>query len=826
MSPLALKLAFRSLRRAPAFSGAAILTLGLGIGAVCAIFTVVNAVLIRPLPFADPDRLVGMWHSAPGFGAAQVGQSLGTYFFYRRENHSFENTGVYEETAVNLSDRRSDATPERVQGSRVTATLLTTLGVSPMLGRNFSEAEDRPGGPRVALISEALWRSRFSARRSIIGETIEVDGESHTVVGVMSGRFRFPRAETRLWLPLALDPAATETGGFDFNGGVGRLRPGVTLEAAESELQQILPRLAEAYPNLAPGIPTAGILAQGKVRARLHRMRDDVIGDFDRVLWIIAGTAALVLLVACVNVANLLLVRAEGRQKELAVRSALGAGRRRVLGHFLVEGSLLASLGGALGVGLAWAGVRLLVRLGPAELPRLGEVAVDWATLGFALAVSTGVALLCSAIPAFRYLHVPLGAVLREDGRGGTSGRSRQRTRGVLVAAQVALSLVLLAGSGLLVRSVWKLQAVPPGFDPERVLTLRVSLPESRYPHGADVARFHGELTARLEGIPGVTGAGVVGKLPLRSDGTNLNPVYVEDAMPAVGALPSMYQLVTANGGYFVAAGIPLLGGRVFDRDAGRQRPDEVVVSRTFADQYWKAGGADGAIGRRVRIGPTSAWATVVGVVESVRDTSLQAPAAATVYVPAVALPDTSFWGIPRAMNVVVKTRGAPSAAIPAVTREIHALDASLPVFDVQPMRDIVAGSMARISFTLLILAVAAGISLVLGAVGLYGVVAYVVSLRTREIGIRMALGARPGEVSRLVAREGLVLALWGTVTGLAAFAVLSRFLQSLLFGVSATDPVTLLAVSGVLLAVAALSSWAPAHRAANISPLEALRVD
>ena len=823
MSLLPLKLALRSLRRAPAFTTTAVLTLGLGIGAVCATFTVLNAVLLRPLPYAHSDRLVGMWYALPGFGASKVNQSLGTYFFNQREAKAFDAMAVYDQTAVNLSDA-SGGPPQRVRAASVSVTLLPTLEVQPMLGRNFSDAEDRPGGPPVVLIGEGLWRRRFGGDRSVIGQTIEVDRAKRTIIGILPQGFRFPSAATELWLPMALDPAATEAGGFGHDA-VGRIRAGTSLSAAQAELQQLLTRLPEAYPTLGPGIPTEGILTQGKARALLYPMRDDVVGDFGRVLWIITGTAALVLLVACVNVANLLLARTEGRQREMAVRAALGADRWRVLGHFLTEGSVLAAVGGTLGVVLATVSIGLLVRFGPTELPRLQEVGIDGTSLGIALVATAAVAVLCSSLPALRYSRTQLGAVLSEEGRGGTAGRGRQRARGMLVAAQVALSLVLLAGSGLLVRSVGKLRSVRLGFDPSQVLTLRLALPDATYPHVSDNARFYGQLVEHIEQLPGVAAIGVTSKLPLRPDGSDLTPLYVEDQMPAEGALPPVFELVTASAGYFSAAGIPLLAGHTFDRDVSRQSPHEVIVSRAFVEQYWRDG-FDHAIGRRVRAVPNGDWATIVGVVESVRDTSIQTPAEPVVYFPTVAVPDSVYPHVRDEMAVVVRARGVPTPLVPAIVQEVKALDPSLPVFEVSEMRDVVAASMARLSFTLLILAVAAGISLLLGAIGLYGVIAYVVSLRTREIGVRIALGAQPGDVSRLVARQGLLLALAGTALGLIAFTIVSRFLRALLYDVSPTDPLTLVAVSVLLLVVAGLSSWIPAHRAAAISPLEALRSD
>ncbi|MFN8580222.1 MAG: FtsX-like permease family protein [Gemmatimonadaceae bacterium] len=542
-----------------------------------------------------------------------------------------------------------------------------------------------------------------------------------------------------------------------------------------------------------------------------------------------AATAGLVLPVACANVANLLLVRGEGRQKELTVRAALGAGQGTVFSHFLAEVvPVLAVLGTVIGVALAIAGVKLPQLYGPSELPRLNEVRVDVASLAFAVIAAVVASMLATLVPALRQRRVNLGAMLREGGRSGTAGRARQRVRGALVMTQVAMALVLLSASGLLVRSVLRLRGVRPGFDAAHVLTFRVDLPSSTYAKSSDKIRFFSQLAERLSAAPGVRSVSFTGKLPLLVEGTNLNPVVREDRPTGPNELPPLAVFVRATGTYFSSMSIPLVAGRTFTGMTDAQSPFEVVISRKLATEFWGDSSGNAALGARLKMLNGSLY-TVIGVAETVHDSSIAAPAPAQVYFPVVPAADTgadrdlvSFGSV----SVVVRTTGDPLALAPLVRREVVALDRTLPIYNLRPMDDIVAGSFARLSFTLVVLSVAAGATLFLGAVGLYGVVAYVVSLRTREIGVRIALGAQPRTVGRLIARQGIVLAGAGAAVGLLVFAALARLLRSFLFEVSPADPLTLVGVTGLLIVVAAAASWVPARRASRIDPVEAMRTD
>ncbi|MGQ0649689.1 MAG: ABC transporter permease [Gemmatimonadaceae bacterium] len=826
-SSLPLAYAWRSLRRAPVFTVAASLTLALGVGAVTAIFSVVNAVLIRPLPYPESERLVGMGHAAPGINMGEVGQSLGTYFTYRRIGTAFEESGAYSIESLSLSDPVGAASPERLRVATITPTVLPLLRAAPLRGRVFTEDEGRPNGAAVVILAEDFWRRRFGADPSLLGRPVQLDGRSVEVVGIMPATFRFPDARTQAWTPLVLDPTTNMGGGFNWQG-IGRLRRGTTVASAQADAERGFARVPEFYPFLAPGLPMEGVMKSARLTPSVRPLRDDVIGPFAQVLWVVSATAGLVLLLACANVANLLLVRAEGRQKELTVRAALGAGRGRVLAYFFAESMVLAAIGGALGVVLAVTGVALLVRHGPTELPRLAEVSVDGTALVFALLAATLASLAATLIPAWRQGAVNLGAMLREGGRSGTAGRQRQQTRGVLVAAQVALAMVLLSGSGLLARSVMRLRAVRPGFDYSQVLSFRLELPRATYKDNAAMVRFDTELLARLGALPGVSAVGATSKLPLLIEGANLNPIVRDDRPPSPDALPPLATLVRVSDTYFRAMGIPLVVGRTFNGMSDAQTPFEVIVSRKVATDLWGDSTGTAALGQRLRALNGSRY-TIIGVVETVLDTSLASPPNSQVYFPITPQADTDadrdLHGF-SSLTFVVRAPGDPLARAPVVRRTVEELDRSLPVFNLRAMDEVVAVSYARLTFTLLVLAVAAGAALVLGAVGLYGVVAYVVTLRTKEIGVRIALGAQPRSVGRGVARQGVLLALAGAGVGLLAFALLAGTLRVFLFGVAPMDPVTLLGVTTILVLVAGGASWIPARRAARINPVEAMRAD
>ncbi|MDQ6828142.1 MAG: ABC transporter permease [Gemmatimonadota bacterium] len=807
--------ALRKLVRAPGFSAATIFTLALGIGATTAIFSIVDAVILRPLPYDQSNRLVGLWHSAKGIAIEEVQQSDGSYLLYRKNNRAFEEMGIYQNSAITFADAARNIEPQRIPAAYMTASMLPTLRVKPVRGRNFSETEDVAKGPMVALISDRLWRTAFAADRAIVGRTIQINGLSREVIGIMPKDFHFPAVETEIWMPMQMDPAHVNEASFNYNG-IARLKPGQTLESAHADVERML----ALFPDVYHGALTAAVMKTAQFHAVIHPMTEDVVGDIARVLWILLGTVGVVLLIACANVANLFLVRAESRQKELAVRTALGAGRWEVLRHFLSEAMVLALTGGAVGVTLAAIGVRILKASDAAQIPRLNEVAVDGRVMLFALGVSALAALLFSALPILRYGAPNLSLVLKEGGRASTGGRDRHRARNALVIAQMALALVLLSGSGLMLRSFAKLRAVKPGFEADRVMSFRVSIPTATYKTPQQVVRFFAQATDRLAQIAGVQSVATVRWLPMSGDeGRSNSGTWLEDFPVPEGGVPPVLFNTTAGDGYFKTMGIPLLEGRDFDR-ADRERPSRgILINKAMADKFWKG---RSAIGKRLHEGPTGEYSTIVGVVGDVRNQSLAEAPAPLIYFPMMTL-DTS---VERSLSFVIRTAGEPTAVMPAVRETMRSLDPSLALYNVQAMRDAVRGSTARTAFTMLLLGIASAIALILGAVGIYGVVSYMVSLRTREIGIRMALGAQTGEVGRMVAREGIALAVIGAVVGLVAAIAVTRSLRALLYDVSPTDPLTLGSVALVLIIVAALASWLPARRAAKVDPLHALRAE
>lgn len=822
-APVLLRHAARSLRRTPVFTVAAILTLVIGIAATIATFAVVNGVLLKPLPYGEPDRLVGAWHNLPPLNLTHVEQTPTTYYTYQRLSKSIEGIAVYQTSAVNVSDPTGAAAPQRVTSAWVTATLVPVMKVRPLMGRAFLDAEDVPNGPNVVLISEDMWRNQFTAAPDILSRTIEINGLSRQIIGVMPEQFRFPQAGTQIWLPLAMDPNEQFSGGFSYSG-VARLKPGVTAADAQREFASLLPRMAELYPNFAPGMTTQQLLDQAKPAPLIVPLREDLTGDIARTLWIVAGAAGLVLIVACANVMNLILVRADGRQRELAVREALGAGRSRILAQFVAESAVMTAVASAIGVGLAWAAVRLLVGLGPAQIPRLSEVRVDVVTVAFTLGIAVLVTVACATVPALRLGKQALSQSLREGGRGGI-GLTQHRVRGALVVAQIAVALVVLAGSGLLLRTFQQLNAVRPGWNPEHVASAWVSLPLAKYPTDSSVHRFYANLEVRLADLPGVNGVGLTSRLPLHASGRNQSPLYPEGDPSYANTVPPLQLYSTATGGYFSTMGIPLIAGRFFDR-LDLQRDGEAVISRAVAEQFWGDSTGRAALGKRFRVLPTGTLRTVVGVVGDARDTSLAAGGTRAVYLPQVPGEDKIFEQIQRRMAVTVKTSSDPAAFTGALRQAVRDLDPTLPLYDVRPMPAVFRASMAQLTFTIMMLCAAALVTLLLGAIGLYGVLAYIVTLRTRELGVRIALGAQPSAVAAMMTKQGMVLAAIGTGLGVVAFVGVARFLRTFLFGVAPTDPMTIASASLLLIAIAVLASWIPARRASRVDPMEALRAD
>lgn len=814
-----LRTAFRKLRRSPLFTLLAIFTLALGIGANSAIFSVVNTVLLRPLPFPEAEQLVGVWHTAPGIGIDQVPHSDAIYLLHREHNRVFEDIALYQESSANLTGGER---PERLTAALMTPSLLEVVQIEPALGRGFTEEEGGPGGEPVALLSHELWMRNHGGDAGVVGETLRIDGVNHTVVGVMPAEFRFPTPDTEVFLPLTIDPANLEVGSFNYNG-LARLKSGVSTADASAEITALVHRLPEIYPDSPIN---AGMLEQAQFAGRVHLLQDDVVGDVGPVLWTLLGSVGLILLIACANVANLFLVRAEGRQQEQAVRSALGASRGQLALGFLSESFQLSLAAGAAGLGLAWGGLRLLQTHGPQDLPRLAELGIDTTVLTFTLVIALVSGFFFGLMPALR--RVPdLTLSLKEGGRASTDGSLRRGARGALVVGQIALALVLLAGSGLMVRSFQELGRVNPGFRTTDLVTLQLSLPASDYTDAESRAAFYRGALEEIVALPGVESAGMITDFPLGGGDSNSAHSF-EDFPVGPNEVPPILDVRYTTGSYFTTAGVRLVEGRLFEPiDSEQQRP-VVLLSQDLAERLWPQ---ESAVGKRLYRGVPETgdfeWSTVVGVVGSVHHEGLAKPTDETVYYPlTVSGEESQLPYTPGSMTLVVKAAVPATTLVTPVRSAIWNLDANLPVANVRTVEQILSTARARTAFTMTLLLIAACVALVLGAVGLYGVIAYTVSQRIREIGVRMALGASRGDVTRMVVGQGLRLAALGVAFGVAGALAVTRLLSSLLYGVSTSDPLTFGAVAALLLLVALLASYLPARRAVAVSPLEALRYE
>ena len=826
--PRQLRRSVRRLVRAPVFAATAGVTLMVGIGATTAVFSLVDGVLLRPLPFARPQQLVDLSHTLAVQGISGVDQSDATYLYYRRANHVFSDVGAYRTASVNLGDAGTGdaAHAERVEATRASASVFRVLGITPLLGRVLRDDEDLPGAA-VVVLGERLWARRYASDPGIVGRTVIVDGMAREVVGVVPRRFAFPDERSDLWLPVEIDPARTSSAVFDLRA-VARLRPGVTAAAAAADLQTLLPHVPEAF----PGRLTAPAIRLTRMRAVVRSLAETMVGGVGRALWVVFGAAALLLLIACANVANLFLVRAEERQHDLLVRRALGAGRGAIVAEFLAEGLVLSALGAVLGLALAVAGTGVLRALGSRiAIPRLDGVALDGPVLAVAAGVTLLAALATSVVPALRAFGSEGGAVLVETARGATPTRRRHRARRALVVVQMALALTLVCGAGLMVRTFRSLRSVPAGFDPSQATTLRVELPEAAYPTTGAVVGLVTQAINRLTTLPGVRAVGVVSKVPLDDEGRADTALFIPDRPVAMGAMPVVHQVVYATPGAFGALGIPLLQGRAFDRPDPARAPLEVIVTRALAKRYW----ADGpAVGRRVLLSPAGPEFTVVGVTGDVRGTRLDQSPDETVYLPLVTAPgpaeadgrEAATRWTPRALAFVVRSAADPHEVAVAVQRTLAALAPAVPVYGVRTMAEVVARSTSRTAFTLELLEIASLAALLIGAVGLYGVVSYMVTLRSREIAVRIALGARPAAVRRQILIQAAPVVALGLALGVAVTLALTRLMTALLFGVAAADPATLLVAAALMSAVAAGASWIPARRAAAMDPARALRAD
>jgi putative ABC transport system permease protein len=802
----------RMLLQNPASTLVALVALSLGIGANSAIFSVVNGVLLRPLPYPDPERLVVVWETKLSIGKKQELVSPVQFRAWSNENRVFDGMAAWRQEPRVLT---GGELPERVETVLISPGGLEMLGVKPALGRTFSPEENQPGHNLAAILSYGLWQRRFGGDRAVLGKAVTLDGIGYTVVGVTPPDFRLLDVPAGLWIPYTLDSKELDPRNRAVRTlrVVARLKPGATLGQARAEMRSISRRLELADPDANTGYS-----------ASVVPLRDQLVGDIRTTLWMLLGAVLFVLLIACANVANLLLARAGAREREIALRAALGANPARLLRQLLTESLLLALAGGLLGLLLAAWSISLLRQLGPATLPRLKEISVDWRVLGFTLLVAAATGIIFGLAPALASLRTDLNFVLRSAGRLASAGPAAARFRDLLVVAELAACVVLLTGAGLLIRSFARLESVNPGFRPDHVLTMQVSLPESRY-SDFNVGLFYKQLLERLRVLPGVQFAAITRKAPLSGgDDTSLN--FIIENRPVIERSAdqprAQYRAVSAE--YFDALGIPLIRGRHFDRTDAENTPGVVLINETLARTYF---GGDDAVGQRIQSGlPGSAWCTIVGIVRDVKHQGLDAQDKPETYYHYLQVPPAWMSFVEGAMTVVLRTGPEPDSLAAAARGEVGKMDPSLAVFDVRSMESLLNSSLAQPRFRTTLLGVFAGLALLLAAVGLYGVIAYSVARRTNELGVRMAMGAQRNDVLMLVLGQGAKLAIFGIAIGLAVAFAAMRVISKLLFGVNAADPLTFAATALLILAVAFGASLVPAWRAIKVDPVVALRYE
>ncbi len=801
----------RMLLKAPSVSIVATIALALGIGANTAIFSVVNAVLLRPLPFANSEQLMNVWETDSTRGYVRGSASYPNFVDWREQNHVFERMASYHDNDFIMTGRGEST---RLQGAVVNADLFPLLGVTPVIGRGFLPDEDKPGeSGRVVVLSQGLFQKRFNSNPNIVNQTVVLDGKSYTIVGVMPGAFQFPvqKEPVELWTTVALDREGkepiTDERGAHYMNVIARLKPGVSKEQAQAEMTSISARLEQQYPD-----------KDLHKSSRIEPTLEALVGDIRPALLILLGAVGCVLLIACANVANLLLARAMVRHKEMAIRSALGASRLRVVRQLLTESVLLSLAGGALGLLLAVWWSDLLVTLGKQNIPRALQVGLDWRVLGFTLLVSVFTGVVFGLVPAIHSSKTELTESLKEGGRGSGEGARRNRIRGVLVVSELAIAVVLLVGAGLLIQSLWRLQLVSPGFESQNLLTFVVGIPEVKYPTEKQ-AQFYRDLVARVESLPGVRSASSVIPLPLNGDAFSIS-FETEGRPVAKGNQPSA-DFFAIGDGYFKTLGVSVLQGRDFNGRDNKQAPPVIIVNQAFARKFFPN---EDPIGKRIKPGISTdtdkpAMREIVGVVSDVRNRNLSSELRAGYFVPAAQIPFNQ-------MTMVVRTTNDPHIVITAVQNEVHAMDRELPVFNVKTMDEYIAATVAAPRFNATLLVIFSAVALVLTIVGLYGVMSYSVAQRTNEIGIRMALGAQTRDVMRLIVSQGFKLVLVGLAIGLAGAFALMRVIASLLFGVTTKDPLTFAAVAVLLAVVALLACYIPARRATRLDPLSALRYE
>ena len=820
-----LRYGLRILRLHPMFTVVAVLTLAIGIGANTAVFSVVDSVLLKPLPYPKSEELVALRQTAPGAaGLTNISSGLrlsaSMYFTYAEQNRVFQALGVWIPGTASVTGL---AEPEQVRTVLVSEGTLQALRVQPELGRWLNQADQKPGAPETVMLSHGYWQRRFGGDRSVIGRRIRVESRPREIVGVMTQGFRFVTGDAELILPVGFDRAKLILAGFGYQG-VARLKPGVTLAKANADVARMVPIWMNSWSN-GPGT-NPRFYETWRITPEIRPLKEEVVGNIGSVLWVVMGTIGIVMLIACANVANLMLVRTQARQQELAIRTALGAGRLQIVRELLLESVLLGLIGGALGVGLSYEGLRLLVAIGPANLPRLSEISLDARALAFTVCLSLFSGLLFGLMPALKYAGPRISEVLRSAGRTSSMSREHHRVRSVLVIAQVAMAMVLLVGAGLMIRTFQALQNVEPGFThAEQLQTMRISIPPSLVAEPRRVTRIQNNIVDKLAAIPGVTSVAFAEAMPMEGFEPDWDSIVPEDKNDVTVASPPLRLFKNVSPGLFRTAGIRMVAGRELTWSEVYELRPVAMVSENLARELW--GTPSAALGKRFR--EFRQWWQVIGVVQDVRENGVHEKAPAIVYWPSMMndLYGPGALDARRTVTFVVRSdRTGTEGFLSEVRQAVWSVDSSLPLASVRSMQEIYGQSLARTSFTLIMLAIASAMALLLGLIGIYGVISYSISQRRREIGIRLALGAQPSELRRMFVLSGTSLAGIGVAIGLVGAAGLMRLMKSLLFGISPLDPLTYVAVPIVLVSAAVLASYLPARRAAAVDPVDALRAE
>lgn len=814
---------FRRLGRAPLFAAVVIITVAIGTGANTVIFSVVEGVLLKPLPYKNPDRLIGVWYKAPAINIPKINMAGYLYFTDREQNKRLEDIGLYGFLSFHIT---GGAQPEQVQGLQVTDGTLPILGVRPTLGRLFTQRDDSPNMPQTVILTYGFWQRHFGGDAAVVGRTLKLDGTLHEIIGILPANFVFmDRSDVDVVVPAQMDRSNTTLGAFNANG-LARLKPGVTLQQATADLTRLVPIATHSFPP-PPGFGVK-LFEEANFTPSLQPLKIDIIGDIGNVLWVLMGAIGIVLLVACANVANLLLVRIEGRRQELAIRVALGADRKNMIAGLLVESLVLGCAGSTIGLGLAYSALNLIIAAAPTGLPRLHEIGIDIPVLLFTVGLAIFVSLVIGMIPVLKYSGIKATTGLREGGRGLSQSRERHRARKTLVVVQVALALVLLICSGLMIRTFRALTRVSPGFsDPNTIASFDIFIPTSQVPdtNRIDVLRMQQALVNQLERVPGVSSVAISTSLPMIPN-PSLDPLYASDHAYKEGDMPPLSLEKFVSPGFFKTMGVPLVAGRDITWQEELERRPVVIVSENLARKYW--GSSAAAIGKLVHSGATDPWYEIIGVAGDMYDNGVNHDPPTAVY-----------WGlfqdkfatqkelVRRYVHFVIRTPRAGSASFFSDSeRAVWSVNHDLPLAYNKTIGELYTKSMARTSFTLILLSVAGAMTLLLGIIGLYGVIAYAISQHTREIGIRMALGAQRATLTRMYVREGLILTVIGVVGGVAVALTTMRLMSSLLYHVSPADPWTYGVATVLILGIAFIATYVPSRKAAVVDPMYALRAE